>query len=163
MNTNIKLESAINLRKEEKFSESERLFKELISKEPNNAAYHYQYAWLCDNMGRERDAYLKYEKAIKLGLNGYDLEGCYLGLGSTYRCIGEYQKSVKIFDFAIREFPKNNEHKVFKSMALYNLERYDEAMEILLKVVANTSSDKGIKDYKTAIEYYSDKLNQKFE
>jgi tetratricopeptide (TPR) repeat protein len=160
---NDKLKIAINLRNQEKFTESEILMKELIVEEPKNATFYYQYAWLCDNMEKEKDAYPKYEKAIELGQQGEDLQGCYLGLGSTYRCIGEYDKSIKIFDKAISEFPKNNEFKVFKSMALHNLKKHDEAINILLNVIAKTSSDKGIIDYKKAIEYYSDKLNKKFE
>ena len=160
---NEKLVTAINLRKKEKFTESEILMKELIIEEPKNAIFYYQYAWLCDNMEKEKDAYPKYEKALELGLSGEDLERCYLGLGSTYRCIGEYQKSIEIFDKAISEFPNNNEFRVFKSMTLHNLNQHDEAMNILLNVVAKTSSDKGIMDYKKAIEYYSDKLNKKFD
>jgi len=31
-----------------------------------------------------------------------------------------------------------------------------------LNVVAKTSTDKGIKEYQKAIEYYSDKLEKKF-
>lgn len=33
-------------------------------------------------------------------------------------------------------------------------------MEILLKIVAETSFDEGIRKYKRAIEFYSDKLDE---
>lgn len=156
------LNQAIKLRTDKEYKKAEALFIELISKHPKNAKYFYHYAWLCDNMERELEAYPKYEKALELGLEGEDLEGCYLGLGSTYRCIGEYEKSIKLLDIAISDFPNNGEFKVFKAMSLFNINNYDEAMNILLNLLADTSNDSGIQSYKQAIKYYSDKLRKIF-
>ena len=72
-----------------------------------------------------------------------------------------YEKSIALFDKAFKEFPLNNEYKVFKAMTLYNAKNYQEAMNLLLNVIAKTSSDKGIQEYQKAIEYYSDKLENK--
>lgn len=157
-----KLSQAIRLRSEKKFAEAEAFFKQLVEEYPDNAKVFYHYAWLCDNMERESEARPKYEKALELGLTGDDLKGCYLGLGSTYRCIGEYEKSIALFDKAIHEFPKNNEYKVFKAMALYNIKEPEKAIHLLLSVIAQTSNDKGIQEYRKAIEYYSDKLDKTF-
>lgn len=157
-----RLNKAIDLRSQKKYADAEILLKELICEYPNNAQVYYHYAWLCDNMERETEARPKYEKALELGLTGEDLKGCYLGLGSTYRCIGEYEKSITLFDNALEAFPSNNEYKVFKAMALYNLENHQGAMNLLLNVIAGTSSDEGIQEYKEAIEYYSDNLDKKF-
>lgn len=157
-----KLNKAIELRNQKNYYESEIILKELIIDYPNNAQIYYHYAWLCDNMEREVEAKPKYEKALELGLNGEDLKGCYLGLGSTYRCIGEYEKSITLLDRAIQEFPFNNEYKVFKAMALYNIDNHKDAMNLLLDVIAMTSNDKGIQEYQKAIAYYSDKLDKKF-
>lgn len=158
-----KLKKAIELRTNKQFKKAEKIFCELISEYPKNGEVFYHYAWLCDNMERELEAYPKYEKALELGLKGEDLEGCYLGLGSTYRCIGKYKKSVAILEKAISEFPQNGEFKVFKAMTLFNLKNYDEAMKILLNLIADTSNDTGIRNYKKAIKYYSDKIGVKFD
>lgn len=159
---NKELNKAIELRSQKNYYESEKILQKLINDHPNNAQVYYHYAWLCDNMERETEARPKYEKALELGLNGEDLKGCYLGLGSTYRCIGEYEKSIALFDKAINEFPTNNEYKVFKAMALYNVDKHKEAMYLLLNVIAATSNDKGIQEYQKAIAYYSDKLDKKY-
>lgn len=45
-------------------------------------------------------------------------------------------------------------------MTLYNLKEYSKAMEILLYTIAQTSIDENIKNYKKAIEFYSDKLDE---
>lgn len=157
------LKQAIELRTNKDFSESEKEFEKLILEYPESGEIVYHYAWLCDNMNREKEACSKYEKALTLGLSKEDLKGCYLGLGSTYRCIGAYEKSVSLLDKAIAEFPENSEFKVFKAMALYNLEHYEEAMKLLLTLIADTSKDSGIQDYSNAIRFYSDKLHKKFD
>ena len=155
-----KLLKAIELRNQKNYVDSESMLIELVNNYPKNAQVYYHYAWLCDTMEREIEARRKYERALKLGLSGEDLKGCYLGLGSTYRCIGMYEKSIALFDKAIKEFPLNNEYKVFKAMTLYNVENHQEAMSLLLDVVAKTSTDKGIQKYQKTIEYYSDKLEK---
>jgi len=45
-------------------------------------------------------------------------------------------------------------------MTLYNLQEYDNAMELLLKCIVDTTSDQEILSYKAAITFYSDKLDQ---
>ena len=104
-----------------------------------------------------------YVKAIENGLEGEDLEGAYLGLGSTYRCLGEYDKAEKTFMEALKIFPKNLEFEVFYAMTLYNLKRHSESMERLLRVIAKSSADENIKSYRKAILYYSDKLDNRFD
>ncbi|MNP86275.1 hypothetical protein D3C76_1864110 [compost metagenome] len=60
----------------------------------------------------------------------------------------------------VREYPERKEFPAFLAMALHNLGAHHEAMEILLKLLAETSADQGIKDYSKAISFYSDKLDQ---
>jgi len=43
---------------------------------------------------------------------------------------------------------------------LYNQKEFSQAMSILLKHLAETSNDEGIQDYRKAIIFYSDKLDQ---
>jgi tetratricopeptide (TPR) repeat protein len=121
---------------------------------------NYHCAWIHDLLGLEREAIPFYEKAVQTGLSRNDLKSALLGMGSTYRCIGEYQKSVETFQHALTLFPDSYEFKVFLGMAYYNLHEYSKAMELLLNSLANTSSDEGILRYQRAIRFYSDKLDQ---
>lgn len=111
-------------------------------------------------MEKENEAVFYYEAAIKNGLSGTDLEGAYLGLGSTYRTLGQYVLAEKTITKGMEEFPENNALKVFYSMVLYNLERYSEGMAILLSLLSSTSGDKDIVEYKKAIMFYADKLDK---
>ena len=83
-----------------------------------------------------------------------------LGLGSTYRTLGMYDKSKEILEQGLQEYPEAREFNVFYAMTLYNLGQYDKAMALLLKEIGETSNDEGIKSYRKAIAFYSDKLDQ---
>ena len=86
----------------------------------------------------------------------------YLGLGSTYRTVGEYTKSKDVFSQAIAVFPDFRPFRVFLSLTLYNLAQHSKAMEILIHELVATTSDASIKNYKKALLFYADKLDQKF-
>jgi tetratricopeptide (TPR) repeat protein len=155
-----KLASAIHLRESEKHEEARQLLLQLYTEFPEDSQVNFQCAWIHDLLGLEREAIPFYEKAIRTGLDGEDLKSALLGLGSTYRCIGEYQRSIDTFQHALSLFPDSHEFKVFLGMAYYNIGQHSNAMDLLLTSLADTSSDEGILHYQRAIRFYSDKLDQ---
>ena len=155
-----RLASAIKLRESQKHQEARQLLLELHSEFPEDPQVNYQCAWIHDLLGFEKEAIPFYEKAIQTGLSNEDLKSALLGMGSTYRCIGEYQKSIETFQQARTLFPDSHEFNVFLGMAYYNIGNYSKAMEILLNSLADTSGDQGILRYQRAIRFYSDKLDQ---
>lgn len=114
-------------------------------------------------LGKEAEAVPFYEKGIKLGLDEEELEGALVGLGSTYRTLGEYEKSKSTFVKGIELFPNNKALQVFYAMTLYNLNEHSKAIELLLKCLTETTRDEEIISYKKAIEFYSDKLDEVWE
>lgn len=136
---------------------------EILKTNPADPVVHYHVAWTHDALGKETDAVPAYEKAIALGLAGKDLEGAYVGLGSTYRCLGEYENSKRTFEKGIALFPENGALKVFLAMTLFNLRDHEKAMELLIKELAKSSTDPAIQTYRRALLHYSDKLNETFE
>lgn len=153
------LKKAISLREEGHLTEANTLLVDLAARFPNNAQINYQCAWSYDVLGLEKEAVPYYEKAIAQGLPEKDLQEAYLGLGSTYRTIGEYEKSKALLEEAIGKF-EHNGLKVFLAMTLYNLGEHPEAMRVLLRVIAETSQDEDIRTYQKAIAFYSDKLDE---
>lgn len=154
------LELAIKLRKEGKLEESNKLLMKLVDMYPDNPIINYHCAVSLDVMGLEKDAIQYYEKAIEIGLPDEEMQGAYLGLGSTFRTLGQYEKSKNIFEEGLEKFPENRGMKVFYAMTLYNLGKHLKAMEILLLCLAETSSDENINKYKKAIKFYADKLDK---
>ncbi|MEK4972380.1 tetratricopeptide repeat protein [Niallia sp. FSL R7-0648] len=157
---NIKLNKALNLRKNGNFKESNEVLSELVRDFPEDAIYNYQYAWSFDILGEEEKAVPYYENAIKIGLPSKDMEGAILGLGSTYRALGEYENSKDVFLKGMELFPDNHAIQVFYSMTLYNLKEHSKAMELILKCLINTTNDTELLSYKRAINFYSDKLDE---
>lgn len=151
---------AIELRHEGKEKESNELLLKVVEEFPTDAYVNYQCAWSFDLLGMEKEAIPFYEKAIDLGLSGKDLEGAMLGLGSSCRALGEYEKAKTVFQKGIELFPNNLAFQVFYSMVLYNLKVHDRAMEILLTCLIDTTTDDDILHYKKAIHFYSDKLDE---
>lgn len=153
------LNEAIMLRQEGQLEESNVLISQILESQPNDASLNYQCAWSFDVLGEESRAVPYYEKAIELGLPDQELEGAMLGLGSTYRTLGEYEKSKSVFLKGIERFPNNKAIQVFYSMTLYNLNEHQNAMELLLNCLVDTTTDHEILSYQKAIRFYSDKLN----
>lgn len=154
------LARAIQLRTENKKQASNQLLLKMIEQYPNDAVVHYQCAWSFDVLGEELKAVPYYEKAIKQGLSGTDLEGAFLGLGSTYRTLGEYEKSEQVYLQGIALFPTNRALQVFYAMTLYNLHQHHKAMELLLKCLADTTTDAEILSYQKAIHFYASQLDK---
>lgn len=154
------VDRAIELRIEGKNKESNEILLTLVKVFPEDSFINYQCAWSLDVLGEESQAVPFYEKAIELGLPKQELEGAFIGLGSTYRTLGYYEESRKIFLKAMEQFPDNRAIQVFYSMTLYNLNEHHCAMELLLKCLADTTIDQGILSYKKAVDFYSDKLDR---
>lgn len=153
------LNRAIELRKQGNLNESNRILLELVKTYHHDTYIFYQCAWSFDVLGEETKAIPYYERAIELGLAGKDLEGAYLGLGNTYRTIGEYEKSKIILLKGITLFPYNKALPVFYSMTLYNLKEHSKAMEILLTCLVETTANEDIIRYKSALNFYANQLD----
>jgi tetratricopeptide (TPR) repeat protein len=154
------LTKAVELRKENKLEEARNLLLDLVKQDPANAQVNLQTAWTHDMLGLEREAVQFYERAIESGLNPQDLEEALLGLGSTYRCIGNYPKAVATLRKGVELYPANRAMQCFLALALYNSNSPREAVELLLTNLLETTKDSSILGYTKALTFYADKLDQ---
>ncbi|MCK2082682.1 tetratricopeptide repeat protein [Aeromonas sp. 3925] len=129
---------------------------------PQHAELHYEVASLHDMQGREAQAIPLYQKAITLGLGEASLRGAWLGLGSSYRCTGQYAEALATFDEALARFPDATEFRVFRAMTSYNLGRHKEGMETLLGVLAETTADPALVPYRRAMALYAADLDRRW-
>jgi tetratricopeptide (TPR) repeat protein len=139
-----------------------RLALELVQAQPTDAELQYELACLNDYLGQEAAAVRHYNAAIAAGLSGDLLRSAYLGLGSTYRALGAYAEALTVLDDGVRQFPDALELRVFRAMALYNAGRAKEAVEVLLRVVAQATSDADVSSYRRAIELYAEDIERKW-
>ncbi|MGW2305264.1 tetratricopeptide repeat protein [Streptomyces sp. NPDC001809] len=135
----------------------------LAARYPEDAEIAYHTAWAHDVLGRETEAVPHYERALAAGgaagLGADDRRGALLGLGSTYRCLGRYEDAVALLTGAVEEFPDDGSLRTFLAMALYNTGRHHESTSLLLRLLAATSQDPSVQQYRGAIDHYAGDLD----
>src|SRR5205807_7963594 len=105
----IRLREAGRARQDQAMLEEARtLLLELSAAYPDDAEITFQTAVAHDNLGLEHESIPFYVRALDQGLSGPDLERALLGLGSTYRGLGEHQKAEETLRRGVREFPDNH-------------------------------------------------------
>jgi len=140
--------------------EARTLLLELAAAYPDDAEITFQTAVAHDNLGLSREAIPFYLRALTQGLSDPDLERALMGLGSTYRGLGEYQQAEETLRRGTREFPHNRAIQVFLAMTLYNLQDYKEAMELVLTNLMETTSDEKLQYFKRPLVYYASHLDE---
>ncbi|GGE03264.1 hypothetical protein GCM10011571_00090 [Marinithermofilum abyssi] len=157
------LERARQLRISGQLEEANELLEQLRLQFPDNATVLLESAFVCDSLGQEKKAVPYYQQAIDQGLEREDLQEAYLGLGSTYRCLGRYEEAVTTLRQGCALFPEDRGMRVFLALALYNRGKADQAVEILLNQLLETTQDPSILKYRRALSFYADKLDQTWE
>jgi tetratricopeptide (TPR) repeat protein len=150
---------AISLRESGDPESARSLLSVFLRKNPGDAEAHYQMAWSLDVRGMEREAIPHHRLALEGQLSDEDRSGALLSLGSSLRAIGEYGEAVSILRQGASEFPGDRAIQTFLAMALYNVGENEEAVGLLLKHLAETTSDPEIKSYEKAILFYSERLD----
>ncbi|EMB2736873.1 TPA: tetratricopeptide repeat protein [Serratia marcescens] len=151
--------SLSQLKTQGRYQEATALALRQLAAEPEAAMLHFQLACLYDVQGLEQQAIPCYLAALARDLPPAQRREVWLGLGSTYRALGKYPASLRAFDDGLTEFPQANELMLFRAMTLYNLGENKRAVADLLLLLADTSSDPGIRGYQRAIRHYAADLN----
>jgi tetratricopeptide (TPR) repeat protein len=147
--------------------EARTLLLTLLAAYPDEAEITYQVAIVHDNLGLEREAIPFYLQTLNQGLSGCDTatnlmkrERAFLGLGSTYRGLGQYQQAEETLRRGLSEFPQSRALQVFLAMALYNTQHYREAVELALTNLAETTADESLQYYQRGIVFYAQHLDE---
>ena len=150
-----RLDAANRLAEEDRIEEALGILRTALGEDPDHAAANFAYARLLDGLGREREAIPHYEHSIACGLPDEELQDATVNLGSSYRAVGEPQRAVAVLRRGILRFPDNRAVRVFLTMALHGLNEHGEATGILLRELAETSSDRWVAYYGRAIACYA--------
>lgn len=155
-----RLDHAVALRQGDRDEEARALLLQLHAERPDDAQVNLQSAWIHDKLGLEREAVRYYEAALENGLEDEFLHDALLGLGSTYRAIGDFDAALDTLTRGVSEFPADNGLRVFRAMALYNTGDAKQACETLLTVITETSGDQAVTRYRAAISEYAADLDR---
>jgi tetratricopeptide (TPR) repeat protein len=137
-----------------------RLAVELAASAPDDCELQYETACVHDYLGREAQAVPFYLAALAGHLAPEQLRSAYLGLGSTYRALGQYPAAERTLREGLARFPDAGELKTFLAMALQNLGESKRAVELLLTVLAETSADEHVRSYREAILFYAQDIDR---
>lgn len=148
-------EQVLALRRAGKHEEACALAISLAALSPEDAELQYEAACVHDFLGREAQAVPFYLAALSGRLTSEQQRSAYLGLGSTYRTLGQYAAAERVLGEGLARFPDAAELKAFLAMVLHNLGRSKQAVELLLVVLAQSSADAHIQDYREAILFYA--------
>lgn len=151
---------AKKLRREDELEASQELLLDLLNQHPKDPRVLYEVGGSYDVLGEEKQAIPYYQKAIKMGLNGEDLQECFVCLGSSQRNIGHFEEAIETLEKAVDEYPDNNSGKTFLALAYYSEGREDEAVKLLLELLLETTNDKNILAYADPLDYYKDNLDE---
>ena len=149
------IEQINQLRQTGQHEAARQLAIQLIADHPDDAQLQYATACVHDFLGYESQAVDFYRAALAGELPQPMRREALLGIGSTLRVLGQYDDARRIFDHALHEFPDGNEFKVFLAMTLHNQGQHQQAVQLLLQVIAHTSDDPNIQPYRRAIELYA--------
>jgi tetratricopeptide (TPR) repeat protein len=112
-----------------------------------------------DGQGKESLAVPHYEAGLSGDLTTIERRSSFVGLGSSYRALGEYQKAHEVLRDALVEFPEATEIEVFMSIAEYNLGHFQQAIQRLLCLLVQNTANEHVLRYKKAIEFYAKDLS----
>lgn len=160
MNKDETIAKARELRKNDELEASQELLLELLAEYPKDAVVLYEVGGAYDVLEEEKSAIPYYDKAIKAGLEGDDLQECYICLGSCYRNVGEFETAVSILKQAEQKFPERNSIKAFLALAQYSDAQEDEAVRILIDLLLKTTEDEDILAFADTLDYYKDNLDE---
>jgi tetratricopeptide (TPR) repeat protein len=111
-------------------------FEALLAQHPDHPVLTYEVAGAYDSADQEAKAKGLYERALALGIDGEPLRRCLCQYASTLRWLGELDASLAVLQRARAEFPESESVRVFQALTLNELGRADEAVGLLLGIVA---------------------------
>jgi tetratricopeptide (TPR) repeat protein len=126
-------------------------FEALLAEHPDHPVLTYEVAGAYDTAGKEAEARIRYEEALRLGLSGENLRRCLCQYGSTLRWLGDYDASLAVLERGLREFPGSDSVRVFRALTLHEVGRHDEALADMLTIVTDHAEVTDLGRYSTGL------------
>ncbi|MCA9877258.1 MAG: tetratricopeptide repeat protein, partial [Thermomicrobiales bacterium] len=116
-------------------AEALALGEALVRRFPDHPRASFVLAGVHDFQGREAEAAPLYQRALRLGLRGDDLQRSYVQYGSTLRNIGQYAEAVGVLREGQARYPDDVAIQAFLALALFSADRPAEALATALSVL----------------------------
>ncbi|TYS19605.1 tetratricopeptide repeat protein [Rossellomorea vietnamensis] len=153
------LNEAITKLENREYEEAKVMLEKCVQQTPEDPQVNFYLASANDSMGLETNAIPHYRRAIENGIQGEKLEAAFIQLGSSYRCLGEYQYAKDVLSAGLEQFPENPALKLFYAMTLYNLGEHKESVTLLLNTLITSADNEWLKRYEKALKFYSEDID----
>jgi len=152
------LDAIVGARAHGQFNEILPRLVALDGKHPHVAEIAYQIAWTLDTLARPAEALPHYERAVALGLPPNEHSNALVGLGSTLRALGHFDRSAEVLRSGQRQFPDNREFDAFLALTLHAQGKHAEALALALETLCDTTEDPGLTAYGRALRHAASQL-----
>ncbi|MDQ0208384.1 tetratricopeptide repeat protein [Alkalicoccobacillus murimartini] len=147
----------------QEYKKAQSILVPLATANPDDAEINFYTASSFDALGLEKGAIPYYQASLANGLKSELRQRAYVQLGSSLRCIGNYNEALAILQEGLTEFPNNAAIKTFLAITQYNLNTHQNSTQLLLNLLVETSSDEWIQNYKRALGFYAEHLDETWE
>lgn len=148
--------TATSMMKEGKIREALRLLLTSLEGNQNSARLNFYIAVCYDAMSREKRAVPYYERALNLGLPDDNKHDAILGLGSTLRITGDYERSIEVLTDGLEKFPESTYMRLFRSLALFDAGRGEASVYDLFEIVREKLLNPGDGFYNSIVNYFKE-------
>ncbi len=152
-----------DFRRNGKFKQANELCLQLLKEQPENALFHFHYAYGLDILAMETEAISHYKKSIQLGLAREELEGAFIALGTIYLKQGRYEDARKIFDSAMDTFANEPQIRLYYALSLYHVKEYEEGIHLMMEIATTKTWHEGILKNRRSLQFLSGRLEKPAE
>lgn len=129
-------------------------FKNLCELFSNEGAVWLNSALVLDTLGFEEEAIPQYLRAIDLKIEGKDLRDALVCLASSYRNVGDLEKSLYYLNLANQTFKEDLVVLAFLALVLHDLNCSSEALSMIGLTLLKESSSNDLQAYNKALTQY---------
>ncbi len=160
MNKEDTINKARDLREDDKLDESLETLLPLLEEFDDDPLVLFEVGGAYDILGMTAEAIPYYEQAITNGLEGAELEECFICLGTSYRVIGDYTEAVEVLEQAKSQFPTSNSAKAFLALALYGNKQFAESVQLLIDTLLESTADEDLLSFADTLDYFKNNLDE---
>ena len=154
------LVEALQLRADGRHEQARGLLRDLAAQCPDDAEVQFETACVHDALGLEAQAVPFYRAALAGRLSAAQRRSAFLGLGSTYRTLGRFAEARATLEAGLQEWRDAPELRAFLAMVLHNQGESAQAVQSLLQLLVQTTSDEALRAYARALSFYAQDVDR---
>ncbi len=152
------LERAITLRGNGDVQRSRALLEEMQEITPEDGRVSFHLALTCIAGSDETTAIRLLARAVELGLPASEEIEAVLAWTACLRTRKRYFEAARVLRSALERHPDEAVLQAFLALTMHTMGMHGEAAQMMVNVVVQTSGNRRVQDFATALRHYADQL-----